>query len=223
MPQHLADNWVQADCWHLQVVPEPSEVGRHVRGGAPPRRQYRGLRPRTASRRGTPPPWRRATPGLTRTIPHRGSAGAGSRRSPIPPIRAVCPARQTGTSAPSLAARLASRPGAGLCRQSRHSSRKAAAASADPPPMPDATGRCFSSTRCRRGDHTDSAARARAARSTRLSGSSVKPRRERARHRQRQRVGGLRRQRIADAGEHDQAVQQVVAVRPGGRSRAGRG
>ncbi len=44
--------------------------------------------------------WRPATPGLTSTMPQDGRMGATPRISPMPPMRAGSPSRQTGTSAP---------------------------------------------------------------------------------------------------------------------------
>jgi hypothetical protein len=78
-------------------------------------------------------------PGLTSTASSAGNSAIGVTSSPIPRIRAARAIRQAGTSAPS-----ASACGIGL-PASRASARKTAAASLDPPPIPAAAGRCFSS------------------------------------------------------------------------------
>lgn len=147
-----------------------------------------------------------ATPGLTSTRPHVGILGAGSSRSPTPPMRLGRPARQTGTSAPNVSAIPGKSGGASF--HSLHSSRRAAAASAEPPPMPDATGRFFSSL-----------ARAVATQGAGCTQHQIvllvrQGRPERARDAQRQLLGGLRMQYIANARKHHEAVEQMIAVIP---------
>ena len=105
-----------------------------------------------------------AAPGLASNRCGTGQSGRGVSRSPMPATAEVRPARQTGPSAPSPAAR-GSR--SVSIPQSRESSLSAAAASAEPPPIPAATGRFFSST----SRAPCPGASARAARSTRLSAS----------------------------------------------------
>jgi hypothetical protein len=114
-----------------------------------------------------------AIPGLTSTIPISGNAGAGVRISPIPAISAGEPATHTGTSAPRPPASWPNTPESRF--QNRHSSRSAAAASADPPPMPDATGKFFSSTSAPVACRPARAAKVCAAFKTRLSGSPASP------------------------------------------------
>ncbi len=100
-----------------------------------------------------------AAPGLTSTTCRGGKAGSGVRISPRPCIRTGRLARQAGTSAPSISS-----------RSGRASSaRSTAAASAEPPPMPEATGRFFSSV------IRASRPASRAARRQRLSGSAARP------------------------------------------------
>ncbi len=149
------------------------------------RRQRRRVGPRAGSAVGGR---ERAGAGAEHVRRRHGDAGVGQqhaagrhrpaaadRSSPIPVMRAGRLARQTGTSAPSASAMACSVSWSGRSSHRRHSSRSAAAASAEPPPMPDATGRCFSSTRRRRRSAPAQAASARAARSTRLSGSACSP------------------------------------------------
>ena len=154
-------------------------------------------------------------PGLTSTMPHRGRAGAGSQTLADP----AHPSGPSGQAYRHVGAKpgreVGQPPRRRACRHSRHSRPQAAAASAEPPPMPDATGRCFSSTRCAPCPTPASVASARAARSTRLSGSSwPAPPRTVLSTRSDSVVRRLRGQRIADLGEHHQAVQQVVAIGP---------
>src|SRR5215813_200813 len=82
--------------------------------------------------------------GLTSNIPASGRSAAGSIRSPIPPTQAACPYRQAGTSEPSRAPRQRSASSLIDRRHSAVSTRNAAAASLDPPPIPAAIGRFFS-------------------------------------------------------------------------------
>ncbi len=116
-----------------------------------------------------------ATPGFIKTIPKSGKTGAGESTSPIPLILIGLDARQTGTSAPSAPATSARLIRLGSSFQSRQSSRNAAAASADPPPIPDATGTFFSSKIRPLGVTPASVASVLAARSTRLSASASSP------------------------------------------------
>ncbi len=153
-----------------------------------------------------------ATPGLSSTRPAPGNAGAGVSTSPIPDIIAARPSRHTGTSAPSPRAIAPSAAASRSVPQKRCSSRNAAAASADPPPIPEATGKFFSRTSLPAARRPDCSASARAARSTRLSASAVQSRGEWSSHLQRQILGRRYTQPIAHLGEDHKAVQQVVAV-----------
>jgi len=83
----------------------------------------------------------KATPGLTRTSHAGGRPGAGARSVPIPPMKPARPSTQTGMSAPNSAATRRTRSPAGSSPQRRASPRRQAAASAEPPPIPEATGR----------------------------------------------------------------------------------
>ena len=155
-----------------------------------------------------------ATPGLTSTSPAAGNDGAGARTSPIPDISAGRPTRQTGTSAPRSPANWPRSSADSSIRQNRHSSRNAAAASADPPPMPDATGRFFSSTSL-----ADAGQPARAASAGRLAAPDCRPRRPARRRKARSPTATARRpsdtrQPVANPGEHHQAVEQMIAVVP---------
>ena len=116
----------------------------------------------------------RAMRGLASSRPQAGSSGAADRISPTPIIRAGRDATQTGTSAPSFAAIASSAAWSSPVSHSASSTRSAAAASAEPPPMPDATGSNFVSVIAAFGARPVASARARAARSTRLSGSPVR-------------------------------------------------
>ncbi len=84
--------------------------------------------------------------GLTRTIAPDGRSVSGSMISPMPRMRAGFSSRHIGTSAPRLRASLARSVGEGDTPQILVSARRVAAASADPPPMPAATGSDFSSS-----------------------------------------------------------------------------
>jgi hypothetical protein len=83
-----------------------------------------------------------STPGFTRTSHRGGIGGTGSRMSPIPRMRAGAQAAQTGMSAP-MASKASCGPGGATSHNSTRP-RSAAPASADPPPIPPAWGRCFS-------------------------------------------------------------------------------
>ena len=74
-----------------------------------------------------------------------GRPGRGSSSSPMPRIRAGRLPRQTRTSLPSARATSARSGAVGGRRQSRARPRRVAAASAEPPPMPEATGSRLSS------------------------------------------------------------------------------
>ena len=212
--QHVADHRLQRDGGRLQVVAQ----SRRGRPPWPPHRPSRPATPPAATRRraarGTPRRSPPATPGLTSTMPHVGSAGAGSRRSPTPPMRAARPARQTGTSAPSPAASLASAAGSGASapqpaqqpQRRRRIGRPAADAGRHRQVLVQHQMRArrhagLRRQRPRRTQHQ-------------IVGFAGEPRGERPRHLQRQRIRRRGAQRVADPGEHDQAVQQVVAVVP---------
>ena len=111
-----------------------------------------------------------ATPGLIRTAGIGGGGGTrGATPSPIPVIRTVSPARQTGTSAPRTNATPARADSSISTCHSRAHSRSAAAASAEPPPIPEATGRFFSRCSAASAGTPQCNARALAARRTRFS------------------------------------------------------
>ena len=82
-----------------------------------------------------------ATPGLTRTAGIRGNGGNWLRISPRPSTQQDFDSRQTGTSDPSSAANLTSCSWDELRPHNLSRPRNAAAASAEPPPIPDATGK----------------------------------------------------------------------------------
>jgi hypothetical protein len=116
-----------------------------------------------------------ATPGFTSSSQSGGTAGTGSSASPMPDMITGSPRRQTGTSAPRLSARAARSSGASATPHRRTRPRRAAAASAEPPPMPEATGRFLVRVIAAPGVLAARSASARAARSTRLSPSPASP------------------------------------------------
>ncbi|MNL47211.1 hypothetical protein D3C87_1699840 [compost metagenome] len=85
-----------------------------------------------------------ATRGLTSTIGKAGSSGAGVISSPMPRATSGRPSRHIGTSAPSRSAKVARDTGSIRTFHRSSNPRSAAAASADPPPIPEAMGRFFS-------------------------------------------------------------------------------
>ena len=89
----------------------------------------------------------RGRPGLTRTAGIGGSAADPQRLDHLADARisAGTPARQTGTSAPSRAATSCQATAPARSGLARRTARSSAAASAEPPPSPAATGRFFSS------------------------------------------------------------------------------
>ena len=113
-----------------------------------------------------------ATPGLTSTAGSRGSSSGSERISPIPRIRRGRGSRHTGTSAPVARAARMRRGSSSAMRFARASSRNAAAASAEPPPSPAATGKRFDRTKRPSLSPSTCWASARAALSTRLSAMS---------------------------------------------------
>ncbi len=119
-------------------------AGRQRRGQSGRVARHRGKPPRSAktSRRGRETPLGSAARrrGLASTIPAGGRPSAGSSRSPMPPTQTGRAARQAGTSAPSRAASSASAAGASAPPDRWSRTRSAAAASLDPPPIPDAVG-----------------------------------------------------------------------------------
>ena len=140
-------------------------ASRQPRSGNRARLEKPPVRPRKTADVGT------ATPGLSSTIPISGNVGAGAKISPVPDITAGRQSIQTGTSAPSAPP---SRLNAAVSSpQNRHSNRNAAAASAEPPPIPEATGRFFSRTSLPAGGMPACSASRRAARRIRLSASSA--------------------------------------------------
>ena len=165
--------------------------------------------PRRAAKTG---PVGTGTPGLTSSTAQGGSGGGMVSASPMPATRAAREPRQTGTSAP--------RPSAVSCRTpacsapSRHSlarPRSTAAASAEPPPRPAATGMRLSSAIRTPAGRPSLSAIAIAARTARLSAPS-KASGERPCHGE---VEGFRRrnlQRVGERREGDEAVQLVIAV-----------
>ena len=181
-----------------RVIPARRQVGRHRRT----RRRGRETPPRCAS----------GTPGLTSTIPNRGKRGAGASTSPTPSIRAGRPARHTGTSAPSVGRnrRQIDAPHLPLARKQPQRRRRvgraaansgrhrqiASPASAAPlprrPPPPPAPGP-RAAPDCRPPP-------APAANRPVTASDSA--------------AAGVRRQPVADAGEHRQAVEPVIPVRP---------
>lgn len=107
------------------------------------------------------------TPGLTSTSQNSGKPLKGRQSSPMPYIKAGCGAhRQTGTSAPSRNASAADN--GGTCHNAA-SAFIAAAASADPPPIPAPCGKCFSKVSAAKGFVLRASASACAARRTRFS------------------------------------------------------
>ena len=155
-----------------------------------------------------------ATPGLISTIPASGSRGADTKRSPMPDIHAGRPEEHTGTSAPSPRVTSFSRSGSGWTRHSRHNRRSVAAASADPPPIPEATGRFFSRTMRPVATTPVSVGQSAGGTQHKIVGLAAQPGCERPCHGQRQVrcLGGA--QPVTDRCEHDQAVQQVIAILP---------
>ena len=144
--------------------------------------------------------------------PERRQAGAGSMRSPMPPTQTGRPARQAGTSAPSSAA------SAKLVVVDRMSPKPPAPATSrprrlDPPPIPAAAGRLFSRCNAAPRPPRRQPASRRAARSTRLSSPSpASAAGFRAARPSAQRVGRRGGNPVADIGEGDQAVEQMIAV-----------
>ena len=113
-----------------------------------------------------------ATRGLTsKTGVPAGSWGQAESASPLPAPKRVWLYTHTGTSAPKGSANVASRSSGQLRPHSRFSNRSAAAASAEPPPRPAATGIRFSRVTAAPGTIPAAAASAQPARSTRLSAS----------------------------------------------------
>ena len=116
------------------------------------------------------------TPNGGRTIAHasRGSGGSGAISSPRPSPSAVPPHAKNGTSDPRRTPTRASRSRSASTRQTSHSSRSAAIASALPPPSPAWVGTCLSSVTSRPAGsgRPSSEASARAARNTRFVSSS---------------------------------------------------
>ena len=113
-----------------------------------------------------------ATPGLTSSANSRGSSSGAERMSPTPRIRRARGSRHTGTSAPVARAACVRRGSSGAMRFARANSRKAAAASAEPPPSPAETGRRFDSVKRPSLRPSTRSASERAALSTRLSATS---------------------------------------------------
>ena len=113
-----------------------------------------------------------ATPGFTSRIaaPARPRS-TGDKISPFPIPASVSLKTQAGTSAPSGAAMAASRSSGQSSCQNQLSRRSVAAASADPPPSPAATGIHLSSVSAALAGQPPAKASARAARRTRLSPS----------------------------------------------------
>ncbi len=83
--------------------------------------------------------------GLTKIMGNCGGGPNISNCSPIPRIRVNCDDMQTGISAPSCSSLL--RAGTG-CDHSCDKARIVAAASLEPPPIPDEAGRFFSNCIC---------------------------------------------------------------------------
>ena len=188
----------------------PSHRGRAARP-APVRRvsaRPPGLRPSIANTSlvGT------ATPGLTSTAASFGIASGADSTSPMPRIRRGRGSTQTGTSAPIRRATLCSRGSSSASRLARASRRSAAPASDEPPPSPAATGRRLSSVKRPSFRSGISAASARAALSTRLSSSGPACSAVAPRTLSDSGLPGAKRQAVADAREHHQAVEQVIAV-----------
>ena len=92
------------------------------------------------------------------------------------------------------------------------SSRNAAAASAEPPPRPAATGSALSRRNAPSARPATRAASARAALSTRLSSGSPACRGGRPAHRQRKLAAAREAQPVAEVGEHHQAFDFMIAV-----------
>ena len=133
----------------------------------------------------------------------------GLSRSPAASPRIGKLSKQAGTSLPSVGATDSACFGS-IC-QREVSNRSAAAASAEPPPMPEATGRFFSSVSdapC----STAAAASARAAFSARLS-SARRVRPERACHRERKIVGRRRAEPVTVGAECEHSLDCVPPVR----------
>ena len=117
-----------------------------LRGRCAPRASRRAARDRRRPSARTPPRSTAATRGLTSStgVPDR-SGEVDRRRARRPPLRRA-PAGSAGR--PARRCRASARPPracVGSIRHNRVSSRSAAAASAEPPPIPDATGSFLSS------------------------------------------------------------------------------
>ena len=100
-------------------------------------------------------------------------ASTGVSSVPVPVPKQLWDRKQLGTSAPIWAAMSCSRLVSVATPHSCAASRKAAAASAEPPPIPEAIGNRFSSVKARPPDTPMDWAKRRAARRTKLSVSAA--------------------------------------------------
>ncbi len=130
----------------------------------------------------------------------------------MPRMTRALAARQTGTSAPTASAAAARRGSSSAMPLARASRRSAAAASDEPPPIPAATGSFFSRWKAppvRPGTRAPSAA---AALSTRLSAVAPQTPPNGPGDGERRLSRGRERQRVANVGEGDQALELMIAV-----------
>ena len=180
-------------------------------GGAAKRAR---LRERPAARARTP--LRSAAPRRDWPAPPRPAAAPARARPARRCRRATrcAPARQTGTSAPSAAAMSSSAVSPRGACHSAASSLSAAAASLDPPPMPEATGRFLTRVRAAPGAPAEPARRGAAPRATRDCPSVAGPSAAANGPVTRSDSSAARRGRelVADVGERDEAVEQMIAV-----------
>ena len=129
-------------------------------------------------------------------------------------MRRAQPATQTGTSAPvARAASMTAGPSSGMSlRRARR--RRAAAASAEPPPMPAAAGSRLTRWKRPARSPASRSSRWRAAVSDEICLGRPRRRGGRPLDGQRQPRAGDQGQRVAGAGERDQAFELVIAVGP---------
>ena len=201
-------------------------AGSPDRGHRAPRRpacrQRRRLRKSRRGARGTRRRSATATPGLTSTMPHAGSAGAGSSRSPMPPMRAGRAAQAHRHVGAQPSASRGKRSPSGSRRHRRHSSAQRRRGIGRTAADAGRHRQGLVQHQMRRAPSPASRASARAARSTRLSALGRQRRGERPVDVERQAFGRLPPQRVADVGEHRPGCRADDSRRRAGRSRAGR-